>query len=109
VIVRSSHERFDGGGYPDGLAGEEIPLASRIVAVADAYSAMKTRRSYREALSHEVAIAELGANSGTQFDPVVTAAAIRTLSAQQEAHVARGIVPAGQAAARSPAAAPRAK
>jgi putative nucleotidyltransferase with HDIG domain len=109
VIVRSSHERYDGGGYPDGLAGEEIPLPSRIVAVADAYSAMTTRRSYREALSHEVAIAELGAHAGTQFDPVVTEAAIRALSVQQEAYVKRGVASNGQAAARSPAAAPRAK
>jgi putative nucleotidyltransferase with HDIG domain len=80
VIVRSSHERFDGGGYPDGLAGEQIPLAARIVAVADAYSAMTTRRSYREPLPHEVAIGELDSNAGTQFDPVVAAAAIRALS-----------------------------
>jgi len=81
VVVRSSHERWDGDGYPDGLEGEEIPLASRVVAVADAYSAMTTRRSYREPLSHELAIAELDAHAGKQFDPVVTAAAIRALSA----------------------------
>ena len=109
VIVRSSHERYDGGGYPDGLAGEEIPLPSRIVAVADAYSAMTTRRSYREALSHEVAVAELGANAGTQFDPAVTDAAIRVLSAQQEAYVKRSAASTAQAAARSAAAAPRSK
>ena len=87
-IVRSSHERYDGGGYPDGLKGEEIPLASRVVAVADAYSAMTTRRSYREALPHEVAIAELEGNAGTQFDPVVTAAAIRALGAHRDVLVA---------------------
>ena len=81
VVVRSSHERWDGTGYPDGLAGEQIPLAARVVAVADAYSAMTTRRSYREPISHERALAELDANAGTQFDPVVTAAAIRALSA----------------------------
>ena len=109
VIVRSSHERWDGGGYPDGLAGEEIPLPARIVSVADAYSAMTTRRSYREALSHEVAIAELGAHAGTQFDPVVTEAAIRALSAQQEAYVKRNAPGAAHAAARSAAAAPRSK
>jgi putative nucleotidyltransferase with HDIG domain len=80
LVVRSSHERYDGSGYPDGLAGEEIPLAARIVAVADAYSAMTTRRTYREALSPEVALAEIGANAGTQFDPVVAAAAMRVLS-----------------------------
>jgi HD-GYP domain-containing protein (c-di-GMP phosphodiesterase class II) len=88
LIVRSSHERYDGGGYPDGLTGMEIPLAARIVSVADAYSAMTTRRSYREALPHEVAIAELEANAGTQFDPVVTTAAIRMLSPQPAAVLA---------------------
>ena len=108
VIVRSSHERWDGGGYPDGLAGEAIPLPSRIVAVADAYSAMTTRRSYREALSHEVAIEELGANAGTQFDPAVTEAALRALSVQQEAFVKRNVPSRAQAAARSPAT-PRSK
>jgi putative nucleotidyltransferase with HDIG domain len=80
LVVRSSHERYDGGGYPDGLAGEQIPLAARIVAVADAYSAMTTRRSYRDALAPEVAITELGTHAGTQFDPVVAAAAIRALA-----------------------------
>src|SRR5205085_1736535 len=80
LVVRSSHERYDGSGYPDGLAGEQIPLAARIVAVADAYSAMTTRRTYRDALSPDVALAEIGANAGTQFDPVVAAAAMRVLS-----------------------------
>jgi putative nucleotidyltransferase with HDIG domain len=79
LVVRSSHERYDGSGYPDGLAGAEIPLAARIVAVADAYSAMTTRRSYRDALEPRIALAELSANAGTQFDPVVAAAAIRVL------------------------------
>jgi len=112
VVVRSSHERWDGDGYPDGLAGEAIPLASRIVAVADAYSAMTTRRSYRDALSHEVAVGELGANAGTQFDPAVAEAAITVLSARHEAHVARVGAnggQTGQAAARSAAGAPPAK
>jgi putative nucleotidyltransferase with HDIG domain len=79
IVVRSSHEHFDGGGYPDGLAGEAIPLEARIVAVADTYSAMTTRRPYRDALPHEVAVAELGANAGTQFDPVVVAAALSVM------------------------------
>ena len=79
LVVRSSHERYDGSGYPDGLSGAEIPLAARIVAVADAYSAMTTRRSYREALDPGVALTEIRANAGTQFDPVVAAAAIRVL------------------------------
>jgi putative nucleotidyltransferase with HDIG domain len=87
TVVRSSHERFDGTGYPDGLSGEEIPLAARVVAVADAYSAMTTRRSYREALAHEVAIAEIDAHAGTQFDPAVAAAAVRVLGARHDVYV----------------------
>jgi HD-GYP domain-containing protein (c-di-GMP phosphodiesterase class II) len=69
--VRSSHERFDGKGYPDGLAGEAIPLAARIVFVCDAFDAMTSDRSYKSAMPSEVAIAELRACAGTQFDPVV--------------------------------------
>jgi HD-GYP domain-containing protein (c-di-GMP phosphodiesterase class II) len=73
-IVRASHERFDGLGYPDGLAGEEIPLAARIVFCCDAFSAMTTDRVYRKAMSLEAAVEELELNAGTQFDPrVVTA------------------------------------
>ena len=74
MVVRASHERWDGGGYPDGLAGEAIPLAARIVSACDAFNAMTTDRSYRKALPHEVAIAELRRNSGTQFDPDVVEA-----------------------------------
>ena len=59
VVVRASHERWDGGGYPDGLAGEAIPLAARIVSACDAFNAMTTDRSYRKALPLEVAIDEL--------------------------------------------------
>jgi putative nucleotidyltransferase with HDIG domain len=71
VIVRASHERFDGGGYPDGLAGEQIPLEARIVSCCDAFNAMTTDRSYRRARSGREAIAELQRCSGTQFDPDV--------------------------------------
>jgi putative nucleotidyltransferase with HDIG domain len=78
-IVRGSHEDWGGTGYPDGLAGEEIPLASRIVSCADAYSAMTTDRSYRRALGHEKAVAELRRCAGTQFDPRVVEAAIRVV------------------------------
>jgi putative nucleotidyltransferase with HDIG domain len=67
-IVRSHHERWDGRGYPDGLSGQAIPLESRIIACCDAWHAMRTDRSYRKALSHEVARAELLANAGHQFD-----------------------------------------
>jgi HD domain len=70
-IVRSCHERWDGRGYPDGLRGEEIPLAARIVFCCDAYSAMTTDRPYRRAMSAEDALEELRANSGTQFEPRV--------------------------------------
>ena len=74
LIVRSSHEHFDGSGYPDGLVGEEIPIEARIVTCCDAYSAMTTTRSYRKAMSVETAIEELRGCSGTQFDPEVAAA-----------------------------------
>jgi putative nucleotidyltransferase with HDIG domain len=73
-LVRASHERWDGGGYPDGLAGDAIPIESRIIACCDAFSAMVTDRPYRSAMPTEAAVAELRANSGSQFDPgVVTA------------------------------------
>jgi HD-GYP domain-containing protein (c-di-GMP phosphodiesterase class II) len=74
TIVRSCHERWDGGGYPDGLAGEAIPLIARIVCCADAFSAMTTNRPYRKAMSTEEAIAELQHCAGTHFDPKVVEA-----------------------------------
>ena len=67
--VLAHHERWDGMGYPKGLKGEEIPLQSRIIAIADAYDAMTSERSYRNALPEEVAIEELKINAGIQFDP----------------------------------------
>jgi diguanylate cyclase (GGDEF)-like protein len=73
-IVRASHERWDGRGYPDRLAGEEIPLAARIVAVCDAYEAITGDRCYRQARSGEVARRELTREAGRQFDPHVVAA-----------------------------------
>jgi diguanylate cyclase (GGDEF)-like protein len=74
-LVRSSHERFDGTGYPDGLAGEEIPLAARVIAVCDAYDAMTTSRPYRPTpMSPEGARAELRRSAGTHFDPAVVVA-----------------------------------
>ena len=72
-IVRFHHERWDGAGYPDGLSGEQIPLASRIIAACDAYHAMTSDRPYRRAMSAEQAICELQANAGSQFDPRVVA------------------------------------
>ncbi|HEY1457032.1 MAG TPA: HD-GYP domain-containing protein [Solirubrobacteraceae bacterium] len=82
-IVRSSHERWDGGGYPDGLAGEAIPLESRIVCACDAFNAMTTNRSYRKAMSGAAAVAELSCNAGTQFDPGVVSALIEMLGYPQ--------------------------
>lgn len=67
--LKCHHERWDGGGYPSGLKGEEIPLSARIIAIADTYDAMTTTRSYRNALSHQTAIEEIGNCAGTQFDP----------------------------------------
>jgi two-component system, cell cycle response regulator len=73
-VVRSSHERWDGAGYPDGLEGKDIPLGARIVLACDAWDAMTTDRSYRRALPNAVAAEELRSNAGTQFDPEVVAA-----------------------------------
>lgn len=81
-LVRSCHERWDGGGYPDGLAGEAIPLVARIVCACDAYSAMTTSRSYRPAMPREAALAELRRCAGSHFDPLVVEALIAVASAQ---------------------------
>jgi HD-GYP domain-containing protein (c-di-GMP phosphodiesterase class II) len=78
-IVRSCHERWDGGGYPDGLAGEAIPLEARIVCACDAWSAMTTDRAYRKALPADLALAELHACAGTHFDPRVVEALVAVL------------------------------
>lgn len=67
--LKSHHERYDGKGYPEGLKGDEIPISSRIIAIADTYDAMTSDRSYRLALSHQVAIEEIKLCSGSQFDP----------------------------------------
>jgi diguanylate cyclase (GGDEF)-like protein len=73
-LIRSSHERIDGDGYPDGLAGEEIPVGARIIAVCDAFDAMISGRPYRQAATIEAALAELARCGGTQFDPEVVRA-----------------------------------
>ena len=75
-LVRSCHERWDGAGYPDRLAGEAIPLVARVVCACDAFSAMTTDRPYRKALSEADALAELRRCSGTQFDPAVVDALV---------------------------------
>jgi HD-GYP domain-containing protein (c-di-GMP phosphodiesterase class II) len=79
-IVRSCHERFDGRGYPDRLAGDEIPLIARIVCCCDAYNAMTTDRPYRRALTHEAAVGELLAGRGAQFDPAAVDALLEVLA-----------------------------
>jgi HD-GYP domain-containing protein (c-di-GMP phosphodiesterase class II) len=86
-VVRSCHERWDGLGYPDGLAGEEIPIAARIVFACDAYNAMTTDRPYRQAMAREDAVAELIANTGTQFDPKIVAALTKVVAHGEPAAV----------------------
>jgi putative nucleotidyltransferase with HDIG domain len=83
AIVRSCHERWDGRGYPDGLQGEQIPEAARVVFCCDAYSAMTTNRPYRQAMSPEAAVSELRGNSGTQFEPRVVEALVAVVEADR--------------------------
>jgi diguanylate cyclase (GGDEF)-like protein/putative nucleotidyltransferase with HDIG domain len=78
--VRSHHERWDGGGYPDGLRGQEIPLEARVLALCDAYDAMTSERPYRPGLSHTAALQEIDLNMGTQFDPLLAERFIRVVS-----------------------------
>jgi HD-GYP domain-containing protein (c-di-GMP phosphodiesterase class II) len=78
-VLRHHHERWDGTGYPDGLRGEAIPVSARILAVVDAYSAIRDERPYKQARSHEEAMAELYRSAGTQFDPWIVEAFARML------------------------------
>ncbi len=80
-VIRYHHERFDGSGYPKGLAGEKIPLAARVFSVVDAYDALTNPRPYRRATDHDCAVAELRRMAGTQFDPRV----VETFVAQSRA------------------------
>jgi diguanylate cyclase (GGDEF)-like protein len=82
-LIRSSNERIDGGGYPDGLAGDEIPLGSRILAVCNAFDAMTSERPYRPTRSVDGAIEELERNAGTQFDSAVVEAFVNQLRREQ--------------------------
>jgi diguanylate cyclase (GGDEF)-like protein len=84
-LVRSSHERYDGTGYPDGLLAEEIPLPSRIIFVCDSFQAMTTDRPYRQAMNEDDALAELRRCAGTQFDPAVVDAFASELAAVKTA------------------------
>jgi putative nucleotidyltransferase with HDIG domain len=78
-VVRSHHERWDGGGYPDNLIGAQAPIEARIITVCDSWNAMRTNRPYRQALSLEAAMDEIIANTNTQFDPDVAAALMRVV------------------------------
>ncbi|HEX3976492.1 MAG TPA: HD-GYP domain-containing protein [Solirubrobacteraceae bacterium] len=82
-IVRAHHERWDGGGYPDGLAGETIPLEARIITCCDSWSAMRTDRPYRNAMSYEAAAEQMIVNTGTQFDPVIVEAMLRVVASTE--------------------------
>lgn len=86
--VRSHHERFDGRGYPRGLAGDAIPMAARVLLVADAYDAMTTVRPYQGAMSWQSALNELGLHAGRQFDPDVVAAMDDMIKSSQAIHAA---------------------
>jgi len=86
-IIRHHHERWDGRGYPDGLDGEEIPIGARIVAVCDAFDAMTTDRPYRQAMSLEVACAELTSESGKQFDPRCVSLLVDIVSSMGQHHL----------------------
>lgn len=88
-ISFAHHERWDGAGYPTGLSGEDIPVAARIVAVADVFDALCSKREYKEAWSIESAMQELEANSGTQFDPVVVDAFKRVMEKRNDLRTAQ--------------------
>ena len=98
-IVRHHHERYDGNGYPDGLAGEDIPIGARILTTIDSYSAMVDQRSYKAARPHEDAEAELRRCTGTQFDPRVADAFLglfkrgALIPSEYEARVAEAELP----------------
>jgi HD-GYP domain-containing protein (c-di-GMP phosphodiesterase class II) len=83
ALVRSTHEHWDGTGYPDGLVGEAIPLTARIVAASDAYTAMRETRAYREATPEPEALRELLRCAGHQFDPQVVAALAAVIAQRQ--------------------------
>jgi HD-GYP domain-containing protein (c-di-GMP phosphodiesterase class II) len=101
-IVRHHHERWDGKGYPSGVAGRDIPLEARIIACCDAWNAMRTDRPYRSALSHEAALEQMLGGSGAQFDPLVAKALLQIVGGPGEA--AQAIPAAGSERAVPPVA-----
>ncbi|MFL6257544.1 MAG: HD domain-containing phosphohydrolase [Pyrinomonadaceae bacterium] len=99
AAVRHHHENYDGTGYPEGLAGEQIPVASRIIRVADAYDAMTSPRPFRDALSHEAAVGELIKKTGTLFDPEVVRAFCKLEAlAQIRCHIGPQFLPVARPA-----------
>ena len=100
-LIRSSHERWDGGGYPDRLEGEEIPLGARIIAVCDAYDAMTSERPYRRALAQADALAELRRCAGTQFDPRVVGAFVELMSELRKPRIVEAVPAHGSVASRA--------
>ena len=93
MIVRSHHERWDGTGYPDGLAEDGIPLEARIITCCDSWNAMRTDRPYRKALDYEVAVAELASNASKQFDPHVVETFLRLVAPADRPHPAPAPIP----------------
>lgn len=92
-IIRHHHEWYDGSGYPDGLKGEDIPLAARIITVADAYDTMTTIRPYRHTVSQQEACDELRSCAGTQFDSRIVAAFCGVLDEINQSAIGRGVSP----------------
>jgi HD-GYP domain-containing protein (c-di-GMP phosphodiesterase class II) len=82
-IVKHHHERYDGEGFPDGLAGEKIPLHARIIALADSFDAMTSNRPYRKSLSYDWAIEEIKRQAGSQFDPELVDIYVKILSSER--------------------------
>ena len=92
-VTRSHHEHYDGTGYPDGLKGNEIPIQARIIALADSYDAMNSRRIYRNALSHGRIYHEIQMNAGTQFDPEITKVFLKLMDNGSLFHLEHEILP----------------
>ena len=96
MIIRSHHERYDGKGYPDGLAGEEIPLGARVLAIADSFDAMISDRPYRSALTIDQVLAELEAGAGSQFDPRLVQLFTRMVQAEREKDPSEQLILSGR-------------